>query len=587
MADMQLSEQRLYQTSIPEYARRYVEDMLGVGASTVYDYEKDPQGNIIYRNEKGEIVPAGQGMPTPSGIRPYMQYTGERFAQFTPLQRQAMEAAGQFTIPGQMYDASQIAKLAAERAGGAAYSPFDYRAERVNVDPSRYNAPLMQAAQTGYTPSLQAYQMGPAQQVSSGPGIQTRGIQAAQASYSPALQTYQMGPAQQVSTDSFAAPGSAQSFMSPYIQNVVDIEKREAQRQADIAKTGRGAAFAKAGAFGGARQAIENAEAQRNLAMQMGDIQSRGLQSAYQQAQAQFNAEQQARLEAQRANQAAGLTVGQQNLASQLGVQQLGAQTGLQTALANLNAQQQANVQNEANYLQAQGMNADQAMRAALANQQAGLTVGQQNLASQLGVQQLGAQTGMQSALANLSNAQQAAVQNQAAQLQTQGMNAGQAMQAALANQQASQQAAQLSEQSRQYGAGYGLQGLQTALTGAGQLGGLGQNIYGQYMGGIGLQNQLGQQQQTQVQNILNANYQDFLNAQNQPYKQLGFMSDMLRGTQGLGQQSMYSYQPPVPLTNQLIGLTGTAATLGRMGGFKQGGKVGAGLADLAISRMA
>ena len=139
----------------------------------------------------------------------------------------------------------------------------------------------------------------------------------------------------------------------------------------------------------------------------------------------------------------------------------------------------------------------------------------------------------------------------------------------------------------RQYGAGYGLQGLQTALTGAGQLGGLGQNIYGQYMGGIGLQSQLGGQQQTQVQNMLNANYQDFLNAQNQPYKQLGFMSDMLRGTQGLGQQSMYSYQPPVPLTNQLIGLTGTAATLGRMGGFKQGGKVGAGLADLAISRMA
>jgi len=90
---------------------------------------------------------------------------------------------------------------------------------------------------------------------------------------------------------SFTSPGIASSYMSPYQQNVVDIQQREAQRQADIASTARGAKYAQAGAFGGARQAIENAEAERNLAMQKGDIQARGLQSAFEQAQQQYNQE--------------------------------------------------------------------------------------------------------------------------------------------------------------------------------------------------------------------------------------------------------------------------------------------------------
>lgn len=579
MADPQVIQQT--QTTIPEYARRYVEDLLGVGAGSIYNYQRDAQGNI---------VKDASGMPVIAGFNPYMQYTGERFAQFNPLQQQAFEAAGKLAVPEQMYEASQMAKLAAERAGNTAYTPYDYKANQVSVDASKFVPPEMRAAQMDYAPSITQYQMGPAERVNTAamPQVSTRDIQTAQTGYRPELKQYQMGPAERVSTQSLTQPGTVQQFMSPYMQNVVDINKREAQRQADIASTRRGADFAKAGAFGGARQAIENAEAQRNLATQMGDIQARGLQEAYGQATQQFNTEQQARLAAQQANQQAGLTVGQQNLAAQLGVQQLGAgQIGLQTALANLNAQQQSAVQNEANRLQAQGMNAQQAMQAALANQQAGLTVGQQNLAAQLGTQQLGVQTGLQAGLANLNAQQQANVQNQAAQLQTQGLSAQQALQAALANQQAYQQAAQLSEQSRQYGAGLGLQGLQTAMQGAGQLGNLGQNIYGQYTGNINLQSQLGGMQQQRTQDMLNADYQDFLNAQNMPYKQLGFMSDLLRGTQGLGQQTMYQYQQPPSMMNQLMGLGTAAYGMSRLGGFKKGGAVRAGLADLAISRMA
>ena len=666
MAEPQIQQITQSQTTIPDYARSYVENLLGIAQGTAFQYQRDAQGNIVRD---------AAGLPIPSGFQPYQQYMGERFAQFSPLQQKAIQQAEQMQPSSQLEDASSLAGLAGLRALNYGYTPGRATNQFVvpqQFQPSSFTAPgvssdnltkfqlgapetvrsmavqspEVKAAQAQYAPDLKAFQMGPAQEVR-GSTVLAPSMQAAQTQYAPELKAYQMGPAERVSTESFAQPGSAQSYMSPYMQNVVDIEKREAQRQADIAATSRGARYAQAGAYGGSRQAIENAEAARNLAMQQGDIQSKGLQSAYQQAQQQFNTEQAARLQAQQANLGAGLTVGQQNLAAQLGVQQLGAQTGLQTSLANLNAAQQAAVQNQAAQLQASGMTAQQALQAALANQQAGLTVGQQNLQSALGTQQLGTQTGLQTTLANLNNAQQAAVLNAANNLQAQGMTAQQALQAALANQQAginvgqsnlaaqlgvqqlgsgqslqaqlaNQQAAmqaqqlaeqskqygfgqqmqaaglgaqygqaaqQLNEQSAQFGAGLGLQGLQTAMQGAGQLGTLGQTQFGQQMGINQLLGQYGGQQQQQAQNILGAQYQDFLNAQNQPYKQIGFMSDMLRGLP-LSQSASTMYQQPPSALGQLAGAGLTAKGLGL---FAKGGAVksrSAGLADLAISRM-
>lgn len=84
----------------------------------------------------------------------------------------------------------------------------------------------------------------------------------------------------------------AGQYMDPYMQNVVDIQQREAQRAADIQSTGRSADAVKSGAFGGSRQAIMDAEAARNLSTQKGDIQARGLQDAYTRGLGQFNTEQ-------------------------------------------------------------------------------------------------------------------------------------------------------------------------------------------------------------------------------------------------------------------------------------------------------
>jgi hypothetical protein len=112
----------------------------------------------------------------------------------------------------------------------------------------------------------------------------------------------------------------------------------------------------------------------------------------------------------------------------------------------------------------------------------------------------------------------------------------------------------------------------------ANSLGQLGQNQYGQQMGINQLQAQYGGQQQALQQQGLTQAYQDFVNQQNYPYKQLGFMSDMIRGLP-LGQQSTAQiYQPPGSVAGQIaglgvgaLGLTGLAK---QAGVFAEGGEV-------------
>ena len=168
--------------------------------------------------------------------------------------------------------------------------------------------------------------------------------------------------------------------------------------------------------------------------------------------------------------------------------------------------------------------------------------------------------------------------------------------------QQQRQAAAQLNEQSRQYGAGLGLQGLQTALTGANTLNTVGQTAFGQGMDINKLQNTFGGQQQQQMQNIMGTQYQDWLNQQNQPYKQMGFMSDIIRGVP-LSQMGSTVYSAAPSAVSQLAGLGATAygASMKAGGGsikekrYAKGGLVQdvvakerpAGLVELAIHKLA
>lgn len=86
-------------------------------------------------------------------------------------------------------------------------------------------------------------------------------------------------------------PATAAQYMSPYQQAVVDVEKREAVRQSQVPMQQIRQQAAGAGGYGGSRQAILEAEAQRNLQGRLGDIQTRGSQAAYETGLRSFEAQ--------------------------------------------------------------------------------------------------------------------------------------------------------------------------------------------------------------------------------------------------------------------------------------------------------
>jgi len=344
---------------------------------------------------------------------PYQTYGGQRIAESGAQQQAARAGVAGLTQPGQFGAATGLVG----QAGQAALAAGQYQ-------PSAFVAPLTQAAQ------LERFQ-------AAGPGGVQSGL------------------------GSFTAPGAAQQFMSPYMQNVVDVQQREAIRAAQQGQLAQNLAAARQGTYGGARQLLATTERERNLQDQMAKIQATGSQAAYDAAQRAFEAE-----------QARGLQAGLQT-------QQLGTQTGLQ------------------------------------------------NLQALLGVQQLGAQQGLQSQ-----------------QL----------------NQQALMEAQRLAEQSRQFGGTLGLQGAQAATQAGMGLGQLGTSQQASDLQRLQAQEQFGAMGQAERQRALDLAYQDFIAQRQDPYKQLGFLSDILRGSANLaatGGKAVYE-QPPSLLSQ--LGGAGLAA---------------------------
>ena len=80
-------------------------------------------------------------------------------------------------------------------------------------------------------------------------------------------------------------PGAQQAFMSPYMQNVVDVQRQEAIRGAQQGQLAQNLAAARTGTYGGARQTLATTERERNLQQQLAQIQAAGSQRAFEQAQ--------------------------------------------------------------------------------------------------------------------------------------------------------------------------------------------------------------------------------------------------------------------------------------------------------------
>ena len=88
---------------------------------------------------------------------------------------------------------------------------------------------------------------------------------------------------------------AAQQYMNPYLMASINPQIDQARRQAEIQRVADAGRLTKAGAFGGSRQALMEAEGNRALGDRIADITGQGYASAYDRGLAQFNAEQGAR----------------------------------------------------------------------------------------------------------------------------------------------------------------------------------------------------------------------------------------------------------------------------------------------------
>lgn len=257
-------------SNIPEYARPYVETMLGATQKQLFNTEQktDPT--------------TGQTSTEITGMKPYTPYStnmNDYFAGPSPMQQQAYQGAANLGVAGQNDLASGMAAQAGLQGLGTQYDPMMARTQNFGM-------------------------------------------------------------------------GAAANYMNPYAMSAMMPTLQEQARQSAIAGQGLQAKAVGQGAFGGSRQAIEQAENARNLGMLQNKTMTEGMNTAYNNAMQQFNADQARQLQAQQAN------IGQQQFGANLGM------TGLQNAL------------NAANQLGQLGQNQY--------NQQTGAI----NLQNQLGTQQ-------------------------------------------------------------------------------------------------------------------------------------------------------------------------------------------------------
>jgi len=481
-----------YSSNVPEYARPYVENMLQSAQAQIYNDDM-------------------------TSFRPYQPYSTDvnnYFAGFSPLQQSAQQAAYYMQAPSQFQTGTGLSTAAglgglgaADQSGYLSGQALGYGATGAEYGGLGAEQALARAQQTGRQAGMyggmgagygaQAAGLAPTAQTFGqeaadigmgglgygqlGTGYGARGAQAAEQGFGAGERFAQQA----------TSPAATAAYMSPYMQNVVDYQKMQALRDFEIARPMRAKQAIGAGAFGGSRQAIMEAEAERALGSQLQGIAATGSQKAFEDAQRQQQFGANLGLQGLQAGYG-GLGVGMQGAG--LGLSGLGtALQGQQARMAGLG---------QAGQFYGQGM------------QGAGLGlqgVGAQQAAGQLGL--AGTAQGMQGAGVGLQGIQGA-------------LGAGQ----------------------------YGLQGYGMANQAAGTLGQLGGAQFGTERDVINLQSQIGAQQQQLEQNKINQAIQDYATAQQYPFMQLGMLNAMLRGLP-LQQATTQQYQAQPGIAQQTLGL--------------------------------
>jgi hypothetical protein len=268
------------------------------------------------------------------GNEGYKAYTGPLTAGESQLQTKAFQGIGGLSVPGSIGTAATTAGNVANQFAGMSYNPTQFG--------SQFTAPG-------------AYQTG------------------------------------QFNTDTFGAD-QAQQYMNPYLMAALNPQLEEARRQSQITQLGNQAKATQAGAYGGGRSAIMEAETQRALGSNLANITGQGYNTAYDKAMAQFNADQARQMQIQQAGeqsrqfgagqamtaaqQAAqyglagqqeaeksrqfGANYGLESLKNQLAAAQAQGQLGLTENTANLaNLQQQLTAGEAQRKIEAEGIKAD------------------------------------------------------------------------------------------------------------------------------------------------------------------------------------------------------------------------------------
>ena len=223
--------------------------------------------------------------------QPFLPYTGPMVAGFSPDQLRQFQATRGMFETGMGYDPTQA---------------------------------LQGMAQDQFRPTIQPVT-----------GFQAPTIEATQAPGAA-----QIGP---VSTPQFQGLLSQDigAYQSPYQQQVIDLAMQDIQRQADIARGGAQERAIRAGAFGGSRSALLEAESQRPYAEQMARTAAGLRQAGFEQAQAAAQADlaRQQQLGIFGAGQEQQRALQQAQLGQQAGI--FGAELGQQRRMQQATLEQQ------------------------------------------------------------------------------------------------------------------------------------------------------------------------------------------------------------------------------------------------------
>jgi hypothetical protein len=282
--------------------------------------------------------------------------------------------------------------------------------------------------------------------------------------------------------------GQIGNYLNPYVQNVVNATMADLDRQRRMALNQNAAGATLSNAFGGDRQAVENALTNEGFARQMANTD--------------------AALRSQGFDTAAGLLQNDQSRALQAGL----ANQGVDASVA--------------------GQNAGYAQQAALANQATQNQAGLYNAGAANDIARQNAELLQQAGLFNASQGQGAAQYNAGAQNQIALANQDAALRALLANQQA------------------GLSGAQLGLSAAGQLGNLAGQQQQNYLTGANAMLGVGAQRDAYQQALLDSAYQQFLRQQGFPVDMQQVLNSALGMFGSSGTQQVY--QRPDTLTPAL-----------------------------------